>query len=178
MKQPSRDIKSLCCKSDGFSLVEVTIAVGIAGFCLVAMLGLLPSGMKCVKTSVEQTQATSLLGSIVTDLRSCAQGSITSPILGISLPMDTDSGSSDKTVSSGVPDTYGGNSPKIVANRFYLNELGNRVGSNDLGARYGVDVALSNTAFNTTGRIQIWWPAQAAPVNAQGMVETVTAVSR
>jgi uncharacterized protein (TIGR02598 family) len=160
----SPDSKTSVGRSDGFSLVEVVIAVGIAGFCLVAMLGLLPTGMKSVKASVEQTQATSLLGSIVTDLRSCSQGSITSPILGISLPVSI--------VSTGS------NSSTTVSNRFYLNDLGNKVASNNFGARYGVNVTLSNTAFNTVGCIQIWWPAQALPINAQGMVETVTAVSR
>ena len=33
----------------GFSLVEVTIAVGIAAFCLISIIGLLPAGFSANK---------------------------------------------------------------------------------------------------------------------------------
>ena len=36
----------------GFSLVEVVIAVGVAAFALVALLGLLPSGLKTFKSTM------------------------------------------------------------------------------------------------------------------------------
>ena len=44
-----------------FSLVEVTLALGIIAFALVAILGLLPVGMKTAQDSHEQARATDIL---------------------------------------------------------------------------------------------------------------------
>lgn len=41
----------------GFSLVEVTLAMGIVSFCLLAILGLLPAGLLSAKTSREHVAA-------------------------------------------------------------------------------------------------------------------------
>jgi type II secretory pathway pseudopilin PulG len=48
----------------GFSLVEVSIAIGIAAFCLVVIIGLLPAGLKVVKTSREEIAAANCLKQI------------------------------------------------------------------------------------------------------------------
>lgn len=50
--------------SRGFSLVEVSIALGIAAFCLVVIVGLLPAGLKAVKTSREEIAAAHCLEQI------------------------------------------------------------------------------------------------------------------
>lgn len=55
----------------GFSLVEVTLALGIAAFCLIAILGLLPVGLNSNQASIEQTAAAGLARGIIADLR-CA----------------------------------------------------------------------------------------------------------
>jgi uncharacterized protein (TIGR02598 family) len=52
-----------------FSLVEVTIAVGIAAFCLVAILGLFPVGLSANASTVRTTEAAAIAKSILTDLR-------------------------------------------------------------------------------------------------------------
>ena len=52
-----------------FSLVEVTIAVGIVSFCLIAVLGLLPTGLKAVKNANEQAAAANALNAIADTLR-------------------------------------------------------------------------------------------------------------
>lgn len=56
----------------GFSLVEVTMAIAIVSFCLIAVLGLLPTGLKAVKNSNEQAGAANLIGAIATSLRSAS----------------------------------------------------------------------------------------------------------
>jgi uncharacterized protein (TIGR02598 family) len=56
-------------RSVGFSLVEVTLALGIAAFCLVGLFGLLPLGMQTNQSSISQTAAASVLSSVVADLR-------------------------------------------------------------------------------------------------------------
>ena len=53
----------------GFSLVEVTLALGVAGFCLLAIFGLLPVALNSNQTAIEQTAADSVMTAIVSDLR-------------------------------------------------------------------------------------------------------------
>lgn len=54
----------------GFSLVEVTLALGVAGFCLIALIGLLPVAAKTNSTAVQQTTANDILTAIVNDFHS------------------------------------------------------------------------------------------------------------
>lgn len=53
----------------GFSLVEVALALGVAAVCLVAMLGLLPAGVKTQRNSIQQTTANQILSQISSFLR-------------------------------------------------------------------------------------------------------------
>lgn len=51
-------------KSQGFSLVEIAISVGIFAFCLIAVLGLFASGLKTERSSQEEESAASVLASL------------------------------------------------------------------------------------------------------------------
>lgn len=53
----------------GFSLVEVTLALGVAAFCLVAIFGLLPVALKSNQAAIEQTTANGILSAVISDLR-------------------------------------------------------------------------------------------------------------
>ena len=53
----------------GFSLVEVTLALGVASFCLIALFGLLPIGLNSNEASTQQTIAATLASSVAADLR-------------------------------------------------------------------------------------------------------------
>lgn len=50
--------------SRGFSLVEVTIALGLVSFALVSMLGLLPTGLTVLRSSMSQTVEAQILQSV------------------------------------------------------------------------------------------------------------------
>jgi uncharacterized protein (TIGR02598 family) len=65
-------------RSVGFSLVEVTVALGIAAFCLIGLFGLLPLGVQTNQSSISQTAAASVLSSVVADLRATPKTSLTS----------------------------------------------------------------------------------------------------
>ena len=56
-------------RRSGFSLVEVTLALGVAAFCLVVVFGLIPVGMKSNQAAVEQTAASGILSAVIADLR-------------------------------------------------------------------------------------------------------------
>jgi uncharacterized protein (TIGR02598 family) len=62
----------------GFSLIEVTLALGVAAFCLIALFGLLPLGIQTNQSSISQTAAASVLSSVVADLRATPKISLTS----------------------------------------------------------------------------------------------------
>jgi len=53
----------------GFSLVEVTLALGVAAFALTAILGMLPVGLKTQQSGVNQTKANAIVSQIIDDLR-------------------------------------------------------------------------------------------------------------
>jgi uncharacterized protein (TIGR02598 family) len=55
-----------------FSLVEVTLALGVAAFCLLAVLGLLPIGVKTNQAATNETIANGILSAIISDLRTMA----------------------------------------------------------------------------------------------------------
>ena len=52
-----------------FSLVEVTLALGIAAFCLITAFALVPVALKTQQTSIKQTTANQIISSIFADLR-------------------------------------------------------------------------------------------------------------
>ncbi|MFZ4774931.1 MAG: hypothetical protein ACOYM3_06200 [Terrimicrobiaceae bacterium] len=58
--------------SSAFSLVEVTLAIGVASFALIAVLGLLPVGLKSVKNANEQAAAANVLNAVACSLRTAS----------------------------------------------------------------------------------------------------------
>jgi len=52
-----------------FSLVEVVLALGIVSFCLIAVIGLMPVGLKSVKNANDQAGAADVLNAIADSLR-------------------------------------------------------------------------------------------------------------
>ena len=58
----------------GFSLVEITLALGVAAFCLIAVLGMLPVGLKTQQTSIQQTIANNITSQLIGDLRAAYSG--------------------------------------------------------------------------------------------------------
>jgi len=52
----------------GFSLIEVTLALGIAAFCLLTVFGLLPLGLNSNQNAFEQTAAAGIATAIASDL--------------------------------------------------------------------------------------------------------------
>jgi len=57
-----------------FSLVEVTLALGVAAFCLIAVLGLVPVGVQTNRNATSQTVATNIVSSVVSDIRASQKG--------------------------------------------------------------------------------------------------------
>lgn len=150
----------------GFTLVEVTLALGIAVFCLVVIFGLMNVGINTSSASVEQTVATNILAAVASDLRAAptpsanTSGTITpgaaSAVYGLTLP---------------VNGATGGNTTRS------LDSTGQLLGGT-VPARYQLDVStISGTSRGATlARITVSWPPGA--VVKSGSVEMLVALDR
>jgi uncharacterized protein (TIGR02598 family) len=151
--------------SKAFTLVEVSVAMGVAAVCMFSLQALIPSTLKLANNASDQTAATTMISSITQDLRNTPAGSNVSP--GFGIPM---------------PNLNSTNSTLLTSTNFYLAEDGLGV-LLPTQARYAATVTLSNAAAATvtsltTARIKVYWPATVAASNAQGSVETVTFFNR
>jgi uncharacterized protein (TIGR02598 family) len=144
--------------SAGFSLVEVTLALGLAAFCLIALFGLLPLGVQTNQSSISQTAAASVLSSVVADLRATPRTSLTSPQYDIA---------------------FG------TAKSLYFDSEGRAVTPTDASAipRYRVTITFPPSpagAFAPTFvTLKVTWPALVNPATTTAdFVETFTALDR
>ena len=152
MKNPARA---------GFSLVEVTISLGIAGFCLVVLLGLLPIGLKSNQAAIQQTLGNNILSSVAADLKTSPRGAATnSPLFQIPIPANPVNAATSQTLFF----TGEGQTNTQAQARFRLTVT---FSTNGPGAR---------TA--TLANVKISWPAAAAVANASGTAETFVALDR
>jgi uncharacterized protein (TIGR02598 family) len=139
--------------SSAFSLVEVTLAIGIAAFCLIAVLGLLPVGVQTNRNATSQTRATNIIAAVVADLRATPATSTTSSQFRIQFGQSKDL-YFDNT-GGFVPDTPDANS------RYHLNIT---FPSSPTGLAYA--------------DVKVTWPAAAATTSASGSVEMFAALDR
>ncbi len=65
---PKMKMKPPLHKVAAFSLVEVTLALGIAAFCLITVMALLPVALKTQQAGIQQTTGNTILSQIVADL--------------------------------------------------------------------------------------------------------------
>lgn len=123
-----------------FSLLEVIVALSILGFCLVAVLGLMPMGLQDYRCASASDPAALLLESIEGDLGSaCARGLEVSDHYGLKLP------------SPGEPTEC----------EFFLDGDGERTEVVDPRTRWRVKLRMRSDTAVVFGHLSIWWPAQA-----------------
>lgn len=92
-KKESPSLQLPCRKKQGFSLVEVVLALGLFTFALVAILGLLPAGLRSYQVSAQESRALALLEQIAEDIR-LADASGISPLYNITVPLASATSSS------------------------------------------------------------------------------------
>ena len=158
-------------RQTAFSLVEVTLALGIAAFCLVGIMALLPTSLTTNQITVQQTVDTNLVRAIAADLRATPITSSTSPRYGITIPA---TGSATHTIFLQDDGTAGAQDADAVPSQ---------------SPKYRATItfaAPTNISQKTaTGvRILLTWPALADPVASAtpskytGVYEVYTALNR
>lgn len=163
-------------RSQGFTLVEVALALGVAAFGLVAIIGLLPVGLQSNQASIEQTAAAALAANVVADLRATP----------VQIPA-----TAQESPRYQIPLPALGNATHTL----FLREDGSRAGKVNTDAdpaqdpRYRVTLVITGPASATqptatTVRVWITWPALAdrmadtSPARYSGAYEVVTALNR
>jgi uncharacterized protein (TIGR02598 family) len=141
--------------ASAFSLVEVTIALGVAGFCLIAVFGLLPVGVQTNRNAIAQTAATSILVSVAADLRATPSAASTSPQYGIAFGADS---------------------------TLYFDGEGEFTTAMDAHSRYRLTVTFPTSPAGsleaTFANLRITWPAASSVVTPNGSLETFAAFDR
>jgi uncharacterized protein (TIGR02598 family) len=138
--------------SSGFSLVEVTLALGIAAFCLIAVFGLMPVGVQTNRNATSQTAATNIVAAVIADLRSTPTTSTISTQYGI---------------------TFGMNPPPL-----YFDGAGQFSTSLGANSRYQLNVTWYGSASLRYAHVKVTWPAAATAGNASGSAEMFAAFDR
>ena len=141
--------------SHSFSLVEVTVALGVTAFCLVAVFGLLPVGLKANQNSNAQTAAGSILSAVISDLRATPKNASSSIQYGITFGSETTLYFDNESKSSS---SLGPNSRYQLTIKFPTNGSG--------------------TTAATFADLKVTWPAGATPENALGSSEVFAAFDR
>ncbi len=137
-----------------FSLLEVVLALGIAAFCLIAVLGLLPVGVQTNRNASSQTAVSNIIATVVSDLRTTPAAATTSPEFAITFD-------AEKTLFF---DASAQASPSLSADsRYRLNVTWN---SAPTGLHYAV--------------LKATWPAEVDPATTPpgGSVEIFAAFDR
>ena len=138
--------------SAAFSLVELTLALGIAAFCLIAVLGLMPVAALTTRNATSQTAATNIIASVIADMR--ATSSSTSPQYGI---------------------TFG------TAKTLYFDAAGQFATSLSANSRYRVRITFpSSPAGLSYADVKATWPAPVDPatITLGGALEVFAAFDR
>lgn len=149
----------------GFTLVEVTLALGVAAFSLLAIFSLLPIGLQINQRSVEQTASVDILSAVTADLRATPAtnprgGDATSTQFGISIPPAGGTGTTT----------------------LFFNSAGQSATPQQADSRYRVTVTfVSNGGGSKTATfadLKSTWPAAASIANARGSTEMFAAFDR
>jgi uncharacterized protein (TIGR02598 family) len=149
-------------QKNGFSLVEVALALAVAVFCLVTLMALLPVGLNSGRITTGETAANGILNEVVADLRATTPtspigGTATSQQFGISIP------ATGTTASTTLYFTQQGVSSTTI--------------TTDSRFRLTVTFPATNGGKAATiGIAKVTWPAPAA--NPSGVVENFVALDR
>jgi uncharacterized protein (TIGR02598 family) len=150
----------------GFSLVEVTLALGVASVCLIAIFGFLPVGLQTNRDAIQQVAAGDLLGSVIADLHATPVtmprgGATASPQFAINVPENPVSGATTSTLFFDGEGQF--SSPLISESRYRLTiTFVPNVGSRSA----------------TLAHLKMTWPAAASPLNATGSAEMFLGLDR
>jgi Tfp pilus assembly protein PilV len=163
-----------------FSLVEVTLALGVAAFCLLGVFALMPVGVQTNRNATSQTAATNIAALAVADLRAATTAS---PMLAITMPIDPTR--PPQFLPPDVVPCSGGHTSTASQIRGFdgQGQVSLSINSTSL-YRLIVTFVKNTTATAATGatyvNVKVTWPAAIDPcaITPSGSVEMFAALDR
>lgn len=149
-------------RKKGFSLVEVTIALGIVTFGIVTLFALLPVGLRLVRESTDESIATGIMTMVAAELTAELGNTNRTPRFGIDFPFEA--GERVGVLTNGVDGLL------FAENGLYLSN-GTRPEAR-FEASYAIRGATNSLPPNAL--VMVTWPAQSS--SPQGRVETLVAL--
>lgn len=156
-------------KQFGFSLVEVTIAVGVAAFCLTSLTGLIMTGLHSNEKAEDRYMALNVAATLFSDLKSAPKAT---------------NGNSQTVDSVSISEAGSNDDAEQVV---YYSEVADSTGSHFANqcsptAHYRISLSMHSPGTKqhraTFVHLRLTWPAQATPETASGRVEVVSALDR
>jgi type II secretory pathway pseudopilin PulG len=162
-------------KAAAFSLVEVTLALGVAAFAFVAILGMLPTSLRTQQTSIQQTTANSIISQIVDALRA-----------DVRLPPGQESKICGEDGSCAWGDLHGKWLLTALPQTLYFTNDAKQTGSHvnesppaDAVFRATITYMSPPTVTTSIAKITVSWPAaQSDLTKVAGSVDMFAAVNR
>jgi Tfp pilus assembly protein PilV len=133
-----------------FSLVEVTLALGIAAFCLITVFGLMPIGVQTNRNATSQTAATSIVAAVIADLRATPKTDTYSSQFAITFGTNATRYFDSQAQCS--CDSAGSQKPNSVAGDCSLSW------SPALQPRYQLSITWSGTTTLRYADLKVTWP--------------------
>jgi uncharacterized protein (TIGR02598 family) len=138
-----------------FSLIEVTLALGVSAFCLVTVFALLPIALNIQSTSIGETGAVQIATAIEGDLRATPSGATTSPELAVPIGTTT---------------------------TIYFSNEGQPSAALKPESKFRATITFTNNAAGARGAtlatVAVTWPAAATVANAKGSRSAFVALDR
>jgi len=137
-----------------FSLIELTVAIGIAAFCLLAVMGLIPIAVQTNRNATSQAAANNITSAVSADLRATPKINTSSAQFGIS---------------------FG------TAKTLYFDSSGQFTTSLGANSRYRARVTFPTSPTGLSyADIRVTWPAPVDPATTTpaGSVEMFAAFDR
>jgi len=148
-----------------FSLVEVTLALGVAAVSLLVIFSLLPIGLQTNQRSIVQTTSADILSAVAADLRAT--------------PVTNPRGNATTSTQFGISIPAAGGTGTTT---LFLNSAGQSATSQRSDSRYRMTVTFVSNGGGaktaTFADLKITWPAGAAGSNAEGTAEMFAAFDR
>jgi type II secretory pathway pseudopilin PulG len=156
--------------NSAFSLVEVTLALGIAAFCLIAVFGLIPIAVQTNRNATSQTAATNIMAAVVADLRAT--------------PLTTPPGGATTSVQYQIPIPQNPVTVSTTLAPVFFAQDGTFSTTMQPSSRYRLTVTFPPngpaTHSSTYADVRVTWPAPVDPATTtpSGSIEMFAAFDR
>ena len=174
-----------------FSLVEVTLALGVAAFCLIGVFGLMPVGVQTNRNATSQSSAANIMAAVVADLRAASRPYDNSKtyLAGDQVVSGSNCYVAIQTTTGHPPPNLAywndiGRCPRFgisfgTPTTLYFDTQGQYATSIRPTSRYQLNVTFPWSSGNLYGaNLRVTWPASADPSTPSGSAEMFAAFDR